>query len=307
MKLWQARASLLIVALIWAFGYIATAETLKYISVTQMQVVRFAISVILLCIVFRKRLKLMNKRTVIYGICLGLVFFVSMTIHSVALETTTVSKNAFLVVLNVVFVPLIMYVVFKVKIKWYFVSGLITMIIGFFILVFNIDIFNLASSLASLQGQSTLVLGDYLTIFAAFVFAMQIVMIGYFVTKEDPINLVIIQLSCACIFSLIYCIINKEAIPFISLDSNLLASAFPAIAYLGISGCFAFAGQLIIQQYVPASNVALIFSTESMFASVFSVLLGLEPFTSGLLVGAIVITTGIIWAETGFKFNSEES
>lgn len=307
MKMWQARVGLLIVALIWAYGYIATAETLKFMSVTQMQVLRFSISVILLCLVFHKRLKKISMKTLVYGVSLGIVFFASMTIHSAALETTTVSKNAFLVVLNVVFVPIIMYFIFKVKIKPYFAFGVLTTLLGFFVLVFNVDILNLGASLASLRSEANLVLGDYLTILAAFIFAVQIVMIGHFVTRDDPINLVIIQLACAAIFSIIFCLINNEPIPIIQMDSEVLMSALPAILYLGCSGCFAFAGQLVIQKYVPASNTAVIFSTESLFAAVFSVFLGLEPFTNGLLVGAIVITIGIIWAETGFKFDEKVS
>ena len=306
MKLWQARVGLLIIALIWAYGYIATAESIKFMSVTQMQVVRFAITTILLSVVFWKRLIKINKRTVLFGICLGIVFFGSMTIHSVALETTTVSKNAFLVVLNVAFVPLIMYALFKVKIRYYFVLGVITMVLGFFILVFNIDIFNLSSSLAAVEGLDKLVLGDYLTLLAALTFAIQIVMIGYFVTKEDPINLVIIQIGVSFILTLTYCLIFNEPIPLITMDNQDLLNALLPILYLGISGCFAFAGQVVVQKYVPASNVALIFSTESMFAAFFSVFLGMEPFTIGLLIGAIVITLGIVWAETGFKFKEEK-
>lgn len=306
MKLWQARLGLLGVALLWALGYIATNQAIQYLSVTQMQIVRFAITIFLLCLVFHKRLKKITKKTVILGTLLGLVFFVGMTVHSVALETTTVSKNAFLVVFNIVFVPIIMYFLFKIKLKPYFVLGIITMIIGFFILVFNIDVFNLANSLAFLKTQAYLVLGDYLTLIASFVFAVQIVMIGYFVTKDDPINLVIIQLICAGLFSFIYCLIFQEAIPFINLKFEVWHLALPSVLYLGIAGCFAFVGQIIIQKYVPASNVALIFSTESLFATIFSVLLGLEPFSMGLLIGGIIITIGIIWAETGLKFGNNK-
>ncbi|MDL2211944.1 DMT family transporter [Erysipelotrichaceae bacterium OttesenSCG-928-M19] len=306
MKPWQARIGLLAVAIIWAFGYIATAETLKYMSVTQMQVIRFTITALALCIVFHKRLKKITKQTVFFGLALGIVFFASMTIHSEALETTTVSKNAFLVVMNVVFVPIIMYVVFKTKIRSYFAFGVATMIIGFFILVFNVDIFDLANSLASLKSQANIVLGDYLTIIASFIFAMQIVMIGYFVTKDDPINLTIIQMATAAFLSIGYCLVTKQPIPLINLDTASWLPGLWAFLYLGIFGCFAFAGQIVIQKHIPASNVALIFSTESMFASMFSVLLGLEPLTTGLIVGAIVITTGIVWAETGFKFGENE-
>jgi len=228
-----------------------------------------------------------------------------MTIHSTALETTTVSKNAFLVVFFLAIVPVLMYVFFKVKIKLYFVFGIITMLLGFFILVFDINLLDLAGSLASIRGEANLVLGDYLTLLSAVFFAVHIVIIGYFVTKEDPVNLVTIQLGVACLLSLISCLFNGEPIPFINLNYDILIPVLPSILFLGIAACFTFGGQIYVQKFLPASNTALIFSTESMFAAAFSVMLGKEPLTSGLIVGAIVITLGIVWAETGFKFKEE--
>ncbi|MEG0687006.1 MAG: EamA family transporter, partial [Erysipelotrichales bacterium] len=204
------------------------------------------------------------------------------------------------VVLNVAIVPIIMFVVFKVKVAKHFFVGVMMMIIGFFILVFNVDIFHLASSLNSLKDQAHLVLGDYLTLLSSFIFALHIVLIGYFVRKEDPINLVIIQLSVALILSALTCIINGE--PIIHIEPTEFKAALPAIAYLSFSAAFGFSGQIAFQKYLPASNSALIFSTESLFASLTSVFLGFEPFSSGLLIGGIIITLGIVMAETGFKF-----
>lgn len=304
MKMWQARVGLLFVAIIWAFGYIATLDTLNYMSITQMQVFRFGLSVLLLVIVFHKRLRTINKRAVIYGIILGVVFFVSMTMHSVALEYTTVSKNAFIVILNIVIVPIIMYFAFKVKIQKYYIYGVMTMILGFGFLIFGIDIFNLGYSLQNLGSQMSLNFGDLLTFISAFIFALQIVLIGYFVTKEDPIQLVTIQLLCACVFSYLYSLVVKD--PVFSMDSALIIGALPSIVFLGIAGAFGFAGQLVLQQYMPSSNVAIIFSTESLFATLFSVALGLEPFTSALLIGTVLITLGIIWTETGFNFKNDK-
>lgn len=300
MKPWQARVGLLVVAIIWSIGYIATDEAIRYISVTQMQVFRFGLGVIILCIIFHKKLKKITKQTVVYGVSLGLLFFFAMTIHSAALETTTVSKNAFLVVLNVVWVPIIMYVIFKTKIEKYLIFGVITMIVGFFILVFNIDVFNLSKSLADVKSQANLVWGDYLTLFSSVIFAGHIVLIGYAVRRDNAINLVIIQLTTAAILSLLSCIINNE--PIIGIDPKAFSLALPAVLFLGISATVGFTGQIAFQKFLPASNSAIIFSTESLFATLFSVIIGLEPLTSGLFLGGLIITFGIIWAETGFKF-----
>jgi drug/metabolite transporter (DMT)-like permease len=302
MKLWQARIAILMVAMMWGLGYIAIDSAIQYMSVPQMQIPRFILSTILIIVLFRKKLKNISKRAYLYGIALGFIFFLGVTVHSVALETTTISKNSFLVVLTVVFVPIIMYFVYKVKIAPYFIHGVITIIIGFVFLVFNIDIFNLSSSLGALEELSTLVLGDYLTILAALLFSIHVVMVGHYVSRESAIKLTTVQMGTAAILSLIYVVLTGETIPFIGMDNELLMAALPAILYLGISGAFAFGGQIVVQKYLPSSNVAIITSTDSLFATSASVVLGLEMLSAGLIVGAIVIILGIIWAETGFNF-----
>lgn len=303
MKLWQARLGLLVIAIIWAFGYIATADSLNYMKITQMQVFRFGISVLILVIIFYKRVFQMNKRALFYGSILGVVFFIGMTLHSVALEYTSVSRNAFIIIFNIVFVPILMRIFFKVKIQRYYIYGLITMLFGFVFLIFGVDIFNLKESIIALRSELTLNFGDLLTFISAFIFAVHIVLIGHFVSKEDPIKLVVVQITWAGIFSFIYSIIMND--PIFSIDSTILIPALPAIIYLGVSGSIGFAGQLVLQQYMPSSNVAVIFSTEALFAALFSITLGFEPFTSSLLIGAILITFGLIWTETGFKFKEK--
>lgn len=302
MKLWQARVGLLIVSLIWGMGYIATDESIKHVSVFQMQVFRFGISALILIIVFFKTMKKIRLRAIIYGILLGIVFFAAMSLHSAALETTTVSKNSFLVVLNIVFVPIIMYLLFKVKVHSYYFYGVIMMFIGFFILLF-INFSNIAGSFTDIAGQAHLVLGDYLTIIAALVFSIQIIMIGLFVQKENAIILVTIQLLTTSIISLIYCLVLGESVLIVTQPEFI--AAFPAILFLGVAGCISFGGQIYIQKFLDPSDVSVIFSTESLFATIFSVMLGLEPLTMNLAVGAIIITIGIIWAETGFKFKKK--
>ncbi|MDR1781970.1 MAG: DMT family transporter [Bacilli bacterium] len=302
MSKFKVRLGLLFVAIIWAYGYIATADALEIMNATQMQFLRFFLATLLLCIIFFKKLKLVKKTTIIYGTLIGLVFFIGMTMHTAALATTTVSKNSFLVVTNAVFTPILAFILFREKIKSYLIPGLIIMLIGFFILVFKIDFFNLTSSLSNLKTQSNFVLGDYLTLFSAIFFALQIVLISKYVKSEDPILLVIFQLGSTCIFSLIYCLINKDSIPLITMDNNLLKSCIPAIIYLAFGSCIGFCLQQIFQKYATSTETSLIFSTESLFATIFSVFLGYEFFGSFLVIGGILITLGIICAETGFKF-----
>ncbi|MDR3215087.1 MAG: DMT family transporter [Bacilli bacterium] len=306
MSKWQARFGLLLVAIIWAYGYIATDQSLRVMNIAQMQVLRFLIASVLLLVIFHKKLKLITRRTVIYGLGLGVLFFFGMSIHSYALTITTVSKNAFLVVTNVVFVPIILYIIFKTKFKLHLFVGIATMIIGFMFLVFKIDLFNLAASLENLKDLSNLNFGDYLTLLAAIIFASQIILIGYSSKKEDPILLNIFQMVIAFILSLIHCLVQGISIPLINMPNEQIMRVIIPIIYLGVAGCIGFTAQIIFQKYLSSSDSSLIFSTESLFAACFSVVLGLEAFSSSLLLGGILITIGIVYGETGFKFKEKD-
>lgn len=302
MSKWKVRLGLLFIAIVWAYGYIATADVLKIMNATQMQFLRFFLATIALSLIFHNKLKSIKQTTLVYGCILGLIFFGGMTMHTAALETTTVSKNSFLVVTNVVFTPLLAFVMFRERIKRYLIPGLIIMLSGFFILVFKINFFKLSASFVQLQAETNLVLGDYLTLGSAVFFSFQIVLIGRFVRKEDPILLVILQMGCACVLALVYCLLSNDPIPLFTMDNALLMSNIPALLYLTFGSCVGFSLQQILQKYASSTETALIFSTESLFATILSVLLGYEAFGSYLVIGGILITVGIIGAETGFKF-----
>ncbi|MEG0283978.1 MAG: DMT family transporter [Erysipelotrichales bacterium] len=301
MKKWQANIMLVIVAMIWGAGFVATEETLKYLEPLQLQILRFGIAAVVACIIFHKKLFNASKKAIIYGSIIGVVFFLAMTLQTFGLKDTTVPKNAFITVTNVIWVPLFSFIFLKVKPHSYLLLGIVIMLIGFFFLIFEINIFDLGSSLANLQSQMNITWGDFLTLLCAFAFATHIILGGRFVADEDPITILIFQLIVSTILSIVLSFImegNPLAVPMENYKNALLPCIFLAI----FSSLISFGFQLIAQQYAPAANVAIICSTESLFASFFAVLLGSVVFTSSLLIAAIVITIGVVYAETGFKF-----
>ncbi|MDO4542604.1 MAG: EamA family transporter, partial [Bacillota bacterium] len=51
------------------------------------------------------------------------------------------------------------------------------------------------------------------------------------------------------------------------------------------------------QKYTATSKSAILLSFESFFGAAFSVLLGLEPLTTNLLIGGTIIIATVIWLE----------
>ncbi|MDL2211946.1 DMT family transporter [Erysipelotrichaceae bacterium OttesenSCG-928-M19] len=305
MKTWQANILLIIVAMIWGAGFVATEESLRYLEPLQMQIFRFGIAAVIATIVFYKRVLKASKRAIIYGSIIGLAFFAAMTFQTFGLTDTTVPKNAFITVTNVIWVPLFLLIFLKVKPKMHLLYGVIVILIGFFFLLFDINIFDLGASFSNLAQQMNITFGDFLTLLCAFGFAIHIILSGKFVANEDPITILIFQLYISTILSIILCFI-MEGNPVTNIATSNLLAAMPALVFMAVfSSLIAFGLQLIAQQYVPASNTAIICSLESLFASLFAVVLGSVPLTSSLVIAAFVITFGIILAETGFNFKEE--
>lgn len=302
MKLWKANLILLTITMIWGYGFIATDVALDNgLTTPQIQVIRFGLAAILIAIIFHKQIFTSTKNEMKYGIILGLFFAAGMTLQTYGLQFTVVSKSSFITVTNVVFVPILLFIFAKVRPKAYLWYGIITMLIGFVILTFKIDIFNLSGSIKNLDVLTSVNQGDFLTLLGAIAFAIHIILTGRFVKNERAFPILFFQLVAATLISFVLGSISNEGMFSINTQA-LTDSIFPLAFMIVFSSVVSFGGQLVVQKHVPATNVALIFSTEALFATFFAIILGYEPYELSIIIGAIVITTGIIWAETNFEF-----
>ncbi len=78
-----------------------------------------------------------------------------------------------------------------------------------------------------------------------------------------------------------------------------------AVVYLGVfSTCLCYFLQTTAQKHVNSTKAAIILSTESLFGSIFSVLLGYDPLSAQMVVGGVIILASIILPE--FSFGKKE-
>lgn len=302
MKLWQANLALVLITMIWGYGFIATDIALDNgMTTPQTQIIRFGVAALIVAIVFHKQVFSATKNEIKYGIILGIFFGAGMSFQTYGLEYTVVSKSSFITVTNVIFVPILLFIFCKVRPKSYVWYGIITMLLGFVILTFKIDILNLRSSIRNLDVLTSLNKGDFLTLLGALSFAIQLILTSRFVKNERAFSILFFQLFTATFISFVLGVISNEGM--FSLEMDALVKSIPALVFMTVfSSVISFGGQLVVQKYVPPTNVALIFSTEALFATFFAIFLGYEPYELSIVVGAIIITIGIIWAETNFEF-----
>ena len=282
-----ADVSLLLVALVWGGGFIAVKGALDSVSPFYIVALRFSISVIIMLLVFRNKIKLITKRDLIIGTMVGFLLFLGFAAQTVGMKYTTAGKNAFLTGTNVVIVPFLYWAISKKKPDVYSLLSAFLCFIGI--------------SLLTLGSGMHFGIGDSLTLLCAVFFAAHIVAVGFFAKKVDVIILVIIQLGTAAMFSIIAALIFEPKPQPLNLDTIF------AIGYLGIfSTMLAFLVQNLAQKHTSASHAAIILCLESVFGSILSVIMLNEIFTSKMVLGCLIIFIAIITTETKWNFSKNK-
>ena len=184
-----ADLSLLLVAIIWGSGFVASKNALNSMPPNYINAIRFALPFILLCIVFWKKVKIINKKDLRAGGIIGVFLFMAFAAQTIGLQYTTASKQAFLTGTNVVIVPFLYWAIKNKKPDRYNLVATFLCLIGIGFL--------------TLQENLSINLGDGLTLICALFFACHIVSIGVFAENHDPIILTIIQFGVAALFSTI--------------------------------------------------------------------------------------------------------
>lgn len=283
MNKYLGKIGLVIVAVIWGSGFVASALALEDYSPYQILALRFTLAFVVWLIINMRNLKRFSVTTMWRGSLLGVFLFLAFAFQTVGLQYTTPSKNAFLTAVNVVIVPLLGYLIFKKKLQF-------KNIIGSFVTLIGIALLSLTSSLGSVN------LGDILTLICAVFFALQIFSTDYFVKQEEIWALMLLQMGVAALLSWITLFVTNGNIPTLQLTTML------PILYLGlVSTLLAYFIQTLSQKKTTSSEAAIILSTEAFFGMISSVIILHERISINMFFGAVLIFIGILIVELEIK------
>lgn len=282
-----AEVGLLVVAIIWGWGFMATRLAVDaHLSASFIMMGRFVIAAAVFGIAFGRHIRsVITRQMVGGGILVGVFLFLGFMVQTLAMEHTSPSNAAFLTATNVVMVPFLWWAAARRRPPVRIVAACICCLIGIGLLSFS------PGEGLSLHG------GDLLALLCALFFACQIVLTGILAARMDAKVLVFLQFLTAAILS---------TIAFFLLDGDLRAFApskgLAAVGYLGVfSTCLCYLLQTLGQQRVPASKAALILCMESLFGSLFSVIMGYDALTPGLTLGGLMIMGSVILSEANFS------
>ena len=274
----KADLFLFLTAALWGmsiiFTNIAYSENIKTF---QMMFFRFFPSAIIIFIVFGKSMFPINKTAVINGLLLGIINFASYAFELLAVSKSQPSKVAFLLSVTVVAVPLINWVIKKKTPHMHtIIAAFITMAgVGFM----------------SLKSNFTINIGDSFAIISGLCVAVNAIMLSY-LKKDCPImQMTFFQFIAIAILSFGGYIIEGSHSAI-----NIVGGA--AIAYNAVvSSVVCFALKNIAMPHTSPAKGSIILSTESIFCTIFSVLVLNEHITLRIIIGAVLIFAAVFMEE----------
>lgn len=290
LRTWQADLLLLIVASIWGATFPlvknATDVSAGGVPTYWFLAARFTLAAIILAPMLWRRRARLKPTTWAAGGLLGLFLFLGYAFQTVGLGLTTSSKAGFITGLGVVLVPGIAFVWLKIRPRLIVLVGV------------GLALAGLAS--LSLDGVSALAWGDFLVLLGAIAFALHMVGISRFGETHDTTLLAAIQIATSALLSW-GMHLGTESLPARVDWWGGTAHVGLAILICGLfATAFAFLLMNVLQPFTTPAHAALIYTSEPIWAAIFSFLMLGEQLTTAGYLGALLIVGGMVVAELPF-------
>ncbi len=269
---------LIIASFLWGVGYVAVTYSLMVgTGEIFLTASRFTLATIIQLPFVYKKLIASDKYVLRKGVLLGLLLVGGFFAQTIGQSYTTTTNVAFLTSVNVVLIPFTSLIFIRKPLaSRSIVSAIITFIgIAFLTLgpAFSINV------------------GDYYVLVCALLFAAYASFTDSYVKKEDPSLLVFFQIATASVVSIVAFMFSNEqmvfnttntiSIIYLALFSNIIASILYS---LGL-------------RYTSAERGSVIVSLESVFGTVFGIVLFNDPFNFKMIIGALLILFAILYSE----------
>lgn len=265
--------ALLAVAAMWGLSFVWMKDILDQQDVFSFLVCRFLVAAFAMLIARPKVIAKLNWRVITVGSFAGGALGLGYIFQTLGLERTTPAITGFITGLYVVFTPLIGAFLLRERmtlVAWFYI-GLATLGLG----------------VLSISGWSV-GLGEIFVLVSALLFAIHIILLGRWSSHFDTYTLTFVQLTTCAVVSGIPAALNGFQAPPDSQTWGVVL--FTAI----FATFFAFIIQTWSQARISATKVAVILTTEVVFAALFSVALGAEPLTARILIGGTMVLIAMI-------------
>jgi len=255
---------LIAVTLLWGTTFPLVKDTIHNISPGVLIAIRSALA----AIAFSLHLRTLNLKLIRDGILLGILLFASLAIQAIALETLSANRAAFIASLNVILVPLLGQLFGqKVRRGLFLAAGLALMGVG----------------VMSWEG-GMLTAGDFWMLLDVLLYTSYILLLEAVTCTHSSQPLTAIQLVVMTVLATVW------TLPDLMGQWQGIEGHYVPLLYLAVVTAITTWLPAIAQHWVSASETAVIYTFEPVFASVFSFwLLGETLGLRGWLGGAMIV------------------
>ncbi|MBO7173153.1 MAG: DMT family transporter [Burkholderiaceae bacterium] len=270
---------LVFVTFLWGGTFLTLQIALQWADPVVIVAMRFSLATLMFLVMIRSQLFRIKKTDWIAGSVVGLCIFAVYTLQTIGLETIPSSTSAFLTGLYVAFVPLLQWTVLRKRLSWPVIVGVVMAFVGMTLLA-NPFQMTFANSI-----------GEWITILSAFICAIEILTVGAFAPKCNPLHLAFTQMLTVAVLANLT-LLGHTPVRETQYTWGLLA------CIAGLAACVAFI-QFVIgwaMKKVEALRATLIYSLEPVFAGIIGWLAGERLGLTGLTGGALIVLAVLISA-----------
>ena len=268
---------MILTTLLWGTSFIITKNLTQDVPIFLYLGIRFSIAIVGF-IPYLIRVKRTNRRILVFGTLTGLIYYVAIVFQTLGIQTTTAGKAAFITGLSTIMVPFITWLGFRRVIKKRVWLAVIISISGMVFLL--------------LEGESNIIIGDFLVLLCAVIYAFFVVLNDKYVRIVDVYLYSAVQLIVISVLSFGGAFLFNETYDLTSVSLPFWLT----FIYMGLvvtTGTFIF--QNWSQQHQGPTQTAIIFTLEPVFAVIFaSFLIGDEAMTWLGWLGCALIFIAIL-------------
>lgn len=271
---------LILTTALWGTSFPLLKGVLNDLPTSVILASRFTIA----AIAFSPYLRHLNSKLLRDGAILGGLYFVECLLALIGLESISANRSAFLISLNVILVPLLGRILGRILPRRILVA---------------VGIAIAGISILSWEGGS-FGRGDLLTLACAVGVALYILAMEAITPRHPTMPLVAVQLAIAALLGISWALFQRTA-PFAGVEQNLNVLLYAGVIVTAVP----IWTQTQAQRSVSASEAALLYTLEPVFASIFSFFWLHESLGVRGFLGAVLILSATLISQFPLKLQSQ--
>ena len=271
-----ATCGLIVMTAVWGSTFVLIKDVVGRMRVVDFLGMRFVVAALAMLVLFAGPVRRLDRARSGRALLLGCVYGMAQLLQTWGLKLIAPSVSGFVTGMYVVFTPMLAWLLLRERIP------------GAVWLAAALATGGLA--LLSLHGVS-IDPGVWLTLASAVLYALHIVGLGRWSRADDAVGMSAVQMLSIAAICLIATLPQGPSLP-------PDRAAWAAVLYMAlVAGAGAMLLQTWAQAHLPPARVAIVMTTEPVFAAGFAVALGVDALTWRMLAGGALVLGAMYLAE----------